>query len=257
MLLAALLVLAMEEPQDISQGPKSSPVTATVDVARVNTNINNAPNSTGVFQSNYSSTVFNLFLLQKPIQSPIRKTLTGFYYVNVSVGFETLPQTGGTLTDPPSPSAGFDSNAIKTASRTCGVLTLGLSFDTDRVNKSIKAAGPFLDVRLFDYIKNDNVGNRDRSGSYMVGYHYVVPLDDARHNIIQLELSVGHDKFYSEPDRIVGKAQYHFYPVKDSNSVFFDFSYNRNLQSVGPIELRYTAGVRFDLPKLISAMVGF
>lgn len=255
MVLAMLLL--MQDLKEVPQNPEVNPVVATVDVIRVNTNIDNAVNKDGVFQSYYTSTLFNLYLLQSKVQSPLR-TLTGFYYVNVQVGFETLPQTGGTIAEPPSPTAGFDSSGIKTASRTSGTLTFGWSFDTNRINRSIKAAGPFLDYRLFDYIKDDNVGKRDRSGSFRVGYHYVIPLDSNNRNIIQLELSAGRDRFYAtNPSRVIGKARYDLYPVIDGNSVFFEFSYNRNMNGgVGPVELRYAAGVRFDAQRLISGLTG-
>ena len=250
MLLVALMALTQIDSAPL---PQPKPVIATVDISRVNTNIENASNKDGVFQSTYTSTVFNLFLVQRNIQSPL-KTMTGFYYVNVGVGFETLPQTGGTIAEPPITS--FDSSGIKTASRTTGTVTFGWSFDTQRVNQSIKAAGPFVDIRLFDYIKGDNVGKRDKSGSYRLGYHYAVPLDSNNQNIIQLEISGGYDRYYSQSWRILGKARYNLYPISDGSCGFLEFSYNRSIHSTGPVELRYSVGVKLELRKLVSGLVG-
>jgi hypothetical protein len=261
-LLLAFPLFAQEPPVVGSMASpgnwSDAPVTATVDINRVYTTINNAPNADGAFQAQYTSTVFNLFLYQREIQV---KGLPTFpkWFTNVQVGFETMPQTGGTTSTPTTvlPS-GFDPKGITTATRIYGTVTFGLATNVEKVNHSIRDTGPFLDLRLFDYIKNDNVKGNDRSGSYRLGWAWIVPVDEGKKNVIEMELAGAHDKFFvEEPNRFQGRIRYNLYPAgSEANSIFLEFSYNRSMHSNGPLELKYLAGIRLNVQKVVTGLLG-
>jgi hypothetical protein len=258
-MLKTILFLALALPllaQETQMAPPSGnwsdgPATATVDVNRVYTNINNSTNSDKAFQSQYTSTVFNLFLYQRQLMNV--KTFPKLF-TNVQIGFETMPQTGGTTMAPP---AGFDPKGVTTAQRIYGTVTIGLATNLEKVNHSIRDTGPFLDLRLFDYIRNNNVGGNDRSGSFRLGWAWIVPVDEGKKNIIEMELAAAHDKFFDESNRFQGKIRYNLYPASgDANSVFVEFSYNRSMRNNGPLELKGIAGVRLNLQKVVVGLLG-
>lgn len=225
---------------------RDEPVRATIDYAKVRTNIQNAANQDGVFQATLDSTIFNLFLYQNEFKL---RSLTANYYFNLKVGFETVPQLDGTY------AAGVpkSSNAISNSERIFGSIQGGLAIGT-RYSKSIKDSGPFFEYRLFDYRKSDPK-SEVRPRAYKLGWGYQVPLGK---DVIELEIAGEHDPNYTDqPTRTYGRARYNYFMVEEGSCAFFEFAYNRPMKTgLGPINLSYTLGLRMDVRKLVEGIIG-
>lgn len=237
-----------------TQGSESNPVVMTIDLSKYQTNINDALNSDKSFTSTYSDTTLNLFLYQhKTVYMFLGKPLE--YYINLQVSAQTLPQTGGTINTPATGSSStFDPTQIQTAQRYLGVITFGLQRDT-RYSLSVKASGPYIDLRVFDYVRGDNRDASKQRGA-KIGWLALVPIDEGLRNLVETDLGVSLDQNYSEKYRVSARIRYNLFAVKDGGAVFVDISANQSVNGHGPTEIRYGLGTKMNAQKLIAGALG-
>jgi hypothetical protein len=226
----------------------------TLDLSKYQTNVHDAYNADKSFTSTYSDITMNLFLYQcKTSYTLLGKPLE--YYINLQVSAQTLPQTGGTISQPDgTPAASFDPVQIQTAQRYLGTVTIGLQRFT-RYSQSIKASGPYLDLRLFDYIRGNNTDAAHQRG-LKLGWLALVPVDEGQKNLIEVDTGVSLDQCYAEKYRLVGRVRYNLFAVKDGGALFLDVLVNQAVNGHGPSEIRYGLGTKLNAQKVIWGFLG-